>query len=91
MFSKKKRNHLWFLVCNRLNLSAQHSCSSGNQRDMKLRRLLLLNSHSSVPTPPGPVHLHLKMTTRAQQDRKWSLARVGLNASMSADKGHEYN
>lgn len=44
MFSKIKRNHLWFLVCNRPNLSAKHSCSSGNQCDMKHRRLLLLNS-----------------------------------------------
>ncbi|EGV95756.1 hypothetical protein I79_001647 [Cricetulus griseus] len=46
---------------------------------------------SSVLTPPGPGYLHLKMTVRAQQDRKLSLARVGLNAFMMSDKGHEYD
>lgn len=38
MFSKiKRKKSLWFLVCNRPNLSA-------NQCDMKHRGLLLLNS-----------------------------------------------
>lgn len=96
MFSKIKKNHLCF-VCNRPNLSAKHSCSSENQYDTKHRRLLYLKQllgrlwDSSVLTPPEPVYLQLKMMTRAQQDSKLSLARVGLNALRSADKGHEYD